>query len=165
MFPGCFMPRHRAAAPADAEAVRCVSAAHRLARRIGCARLDEGLQPHVTAGVSLLAELGAVGLGLGSRRGAVCAVEIGQPVDPGTAPGLGGGFDPGGSGGVGLPSRSDGPVRLDGRMHDLADVFVADGSLLPTPPGVNPMLSILGISHLLAERIAEKLLARQPAAR
>lgn len=62
-------------------------------------------------------------------------------------------------------SRSDGPVRLDGRMHDLADVFVADGSLLPTPPGVNPMLSILGVSQLLAERIAEKLLARQPAAR
>jgi choline dehydrogenase-like flavoprotein len=62
-------------------------------------------------------------------------------------------------------TRSAGPVRLDGRMHDLADVFVADGSLLPTPPGVNPMLSILGVSHLLAERMAEKLTARQHAAR
>jgi choline dehydrogenase-like flavoprotein len=33
-------------------------------------------------------------------------------------------------------------------------VFIADGSLLPTAPGVNPQETIMALSTVIAERVA-----------
>ncbi|HEU0302121.1 MAG TPA: GMC family oxidoreductase [Longimicrobium sp.] len=49
----------------------------------------------------------------------------------------------------------------DGERHGVPGVYVADGSLLPTAPGVNPQETIMALATLLAERIA----ARHPAGR
>jgi choline dehydrogenase-like flavoprotein len=49
----------------------------------------------------------------------------------------------------------------DGERHGVPGVYVADGSLVPTAPGVNPQETIMALATLVSERIA----ARHPAAR
>jgi choline dehydrogenase-like flavoprotein len=40
-----------------------------------------------------------------------------------------------------------------GEVHSVRGLFVADGSLLPTAAGVNPMLSIYGLAYRVAQAI------------
>jgi choline dehydrogenase-like flavoprotein len=49
----------------------------------------------------------------------------------------------------------------DGERHGVPGVYVADGALLPTAPGVNPQQTIMAVATVIAERIA----ARHPAGR
>jgi choline dehydrogenase-like flavoprotein len=44
----------------------------------------------------------------------------------------------------------------DGERHGARDVFVADGSLLPTAPGINPHATIMAAASLVAARILAK---------
>lgn len=53
-------------------------------------------------------------------------------------------------------SASDSVVDPDGRTWDVPNVWVADGSLLPTSLGVNPQLTIMA----MATRVAFKMLER-----
>ncbi len=59
-------------------------------------------------------------------------------------------------GGCGMSDNPKlGVVRSDdGRHHQVDNLHVIDGSLFPTSTGVNPQLSIYGLSHLLASRLA-----------
>ena len=50
-----------------------------------------------------------------------------------------------------------GAVNPHGETWELKRLFVLDGSALPTSSGVNPMLTILGVSHFLSQRIAALL--------
>lgn len=47
----------------------------------------------------------------------------------------------------------------DGRYHHLENLYVFDGSVLPTSLGVNPQLTIYGISARNATRLATTLQA------
>jgi choline dehydrogenase-like flavoprotein len=49
----------------------------------------------------------------------------------------------------------------DGERHGVPGVYVVDGSLLPTAPGVNPQETIMALATVVAERIT----ARHPAGR
>lgn len=49
----------------------------------------------------------------------------------------------------------------DGERHGVGGLYVADGSLVPTAPGVNPQETIMALATVVAERIA----ARHPAGR
>jgi choline dehydrogenase-like flavoprotein len=62
-------------------------------------------------------------------------------------------------GGCGMSDDpAQGVVRSsDGRHHQVDNLHVMDGSLFPTAVGVNPQMSIYGLSHLLATRIAGTL--------
>ena len=42
----------------------------------------------------------------------------------------------------------------DGQVHGRKGVYVLDGSLLPTAPGVNPQETIMALSLVLARRLA-----------
>ena len=44
--------------------------------------------------------------------------------------------------------------RPDGQRHDARGVYVLDGSLLPTAPGVNPQETIMALALVLARRLA-----------
>jgi choline dehydrogenase-like flavoprotein len=44
----------------------------------------------------------------------------------------------------------------DGQRHGHADVFVADGSVFPTAPGVNPQATIMALASLVAEGVAAR---------
>lgn len=44
----------------------------------------------------------------------------------------------------------------DGERHGVPGLYVADGSLLPTAPGVNPQETIMALAHVIAERIARR---------
>jgi choline dehydrogenase-like flavoprotein len=55
----------------------------------------------------------------------------------------------------GNPSR--GAIDPTGESFEVANLFVADASALPTATGVNPMLSIMGVSHIIAGHIKAKL--------
>jgi choline dehydrogenase-like flavoprotein len=52
------------------------------------------------------------------------------------------------------PSKETSVVDPDGRTWDVPNVWVADGSLLPTSLGVNPQLTIMA----MATRVAFKML-------
>ena len=49
----------------------------------------------------------------------------------------------------------------DGERHGVPGLYVADGSLLPTAPGINPQETIMALASVVAGRIAE----RHPAGR
>jgi choline dehydrogenase-like flavoprotein len=42
-------------------------------------------------------------------------------------------------------------------LRQLPGAYVADGSLLPTAPGVNPMITIIAMARRVARGIAEQL--------
>jgi choline dehydrogenase-like flavoprotein len=44
----------------------------------------------------------------------------------------------------------------DGERHGVRGLYVADGSLLPTAPGVNPQETIMALATVVAGRIAER---------
>jgi choline dehydrogenase-like flavoprotein len=43
----------------------------------------------------------------------------------------------------------------EGERHGVPGLFVADGSLFPTAPGVNPQAAIMALASLVADRIAD----------
>jgi choline dehydrogenase-like flavoprotein len=48
-------------------------------------------------------------------------------------------------------------VGVDGQLRELLGVYVADGSLLPTALGVNPMITIIAMARRLARGLADQL--------
>ncbi|MDX2161493.1 MAG: GMC family oxidoreductase N-terminal domain-containing protein [bacterium] len=46
-----------------------------------------------------------------------------------------------------------GAVKPDGETWEVRHLYVTDGSAMPTASGVNPMVSIMGLAHYLAQRI------------
>ncbi len=64
------------------------------------------------------------------------------------------GFHPSGTAAAGSdPSRH--PVDPEGRLRGIEGVWVADGSILPSCPGVNPQVSIMGIAAGVGEAAAK----------
>ncbi len=55
----------------------------------------------------------------------------------------------------GSPAR--GALRPTGESFEAKNLFVADASALPTATGVNPMLSIMGVAHVIAQQIKTRL--------
>lgn len=53
-------------------------------------------------------------------------------------------------------NASRGGVNRDGRLFDAENVFVCDGSVLPTSLGVNPQLTIMAMATRIAQRIRER---------
>ena len=53
------------------------------------------------------------------------------------------------------PSSS--AIGPENETHEVRDLFVTDSSAFPTATGVNPMLSIYGIAHRAAQKIAARL--------
>ena len=53
------------------------------------------------------------------------------------------------------PSSS--AVDAENQSHEVANLFVVDGSTFPSASGVNPMLSIYGIANRAAKKIAARL--------
>jgi choline dehydrogenase-like flavoprotein len=52
------------------------------------------------------------------------------------------------------PSR--GAINPTGESFEVSNLFVADGSALPTATGTNPMLTIMGVSHVIAQHVKAK---------
>lgn len=50
-----------------------------------------------------------------------------------------------------------GAVDPTGETYELKNLFVADASAMPTASGVNPMVTIMGLSHYLAQHIKARL--------
>jgi choline dehydrogenase-like flavoprotein len=44
----------------------------------------------------------------------------------------------------------------EGRRRGIAGLFIADGSLFPTAPGVSPQLAIMAIARLVADRVIDR---------
>jgi choline dehydrogenase-like flavoprotein len=44
-----------------------------------------------------------------------------------------------------------------GETHDVANLFIADGSLLPTSTPSNPTLTLQALATRVSDRIAERL--------
>jgi choline dehydrogenase-like flavoprotein len=53
------------------------------------------------------------------------------------------------------PTRS--AIGAENESHEVAGLYVMDASTFPTPSGVNPMISIYGIAHRAASKLAQKL--------
>jgi choline dehydrogenase-like flavoprotein len=53
--------------------------------------------------------------------------------------------------------RKSAPVSPDGETYEVRNLFVADGSALPSATGVNPMISIMALAHRNAQVIKTRL--------
>ncbi|MCS6836381.1 MAG: GMC family oxidoreductase N-terminal domain-containing protein [Anaerolineae bacterium] len=49
-----------------------------------------------------------------------------------------------------------GALDLTGQTWEVENLFVADGSVVPTATGVNPMMSIMAMAHYVAQRVKER---------
>jgi choline dehydrogenase-like flavoprotein len=54
----------------------------------------------------------------------------------------------------------DGVVDAFGRTHDVANLFISDGSALSTPGSANPTLTIVALALRQAEYLAREMSAR-----
>ena len=61
------------------------------------------------------------------------------------------------------PDPKTSVVDLDFKVHGTEGLYVVDSSVFPTNLGVNPQHSIMALSRLAAERIAERALRRRAA--
>jgi len=43
-----------------------------------------------------------------------------------------------------------------GKVYDVEDLYVADGSLLPSSPGVNPMLTIMALARRIGQELPKR---------
>ncbi|PJF21955.1 MAG: hypothetical protein CUN56_08470 [Phototrophicales bacterium] len=50
-----------------------------------------------------------------------------------------------------------GAIDPTGQSYEIKNLYVADGSALPNAPGVNPMLSIMAVSHYIAQQIKSRM--------
>lgn len=133
----------------------------------GMPRLDYDFSPRLVEGFRAgLKALAAVHLAAGAKRvltGHEPPVEIAAEGDIGRLDGAS--YEPnrvavfsahqmGGCWMGGDPRTS--VVDADLRHHDLANLYVMDGSVFPTSLGVNPQLSIYGLVHRAATRLARR---------
>ncbi len=49
--------------------------------------------------------------------------------------------------------KSQGAVNPEGQCYELRNLYVADGSVLPNACGVNPMITIMGLAHHIAQHV------------
>ena len=54
-------------------------------------------------------------------------------------------------------SATQGAVNPEGESFEVKNLFVADGSALPTSTGVNPMITILATAHHVAQHVKSRL--------
>ncbi len=52
-------------------------------------------------------------------------------------------------------SPATGALKPTGETYEVANLWVADGSVFPTAVGVNPMLTIMGTAHYIAQHIKQ----------
>jgi choline dehydrogenase-like flavoprotein len=55
------------------------------------------------------------------------------------------------------PDRSSGVVDFDHRVYGTENLYIADGSVVPTSLGVNPQVTIMAMALRAADRIAARL--------
>lgn len=51
---------------------------------------------------------------------------------------------------------AQGALKPTGETYEVANLWVADGSVFPTAVGVNPMLTIMGVAHYIAGQITDR---------
>ena len=54
-------------------------------------------------------------------------------------------------------NAQQGAVSPEGESFEIKNLYVADGSALPTSTGVNPMTSILALAHHIAQQVKARL--------
>jgi choline dehydrogenase-like flavoprotein len=54
-------------------------------------------------------------------------------------------------------SVNDGPTSITGELYECENCFIADGSVLPTSLGINPMITIEAYSHMISKHVIKKL--------
>ena len=54
-------------------------------------------------------------------------------------------------------SPSKGVVNPDGETFEIKNLFIADGSVLPTSLGINPMITIEAMSIMISKHVLARL--------
>ena len=54
-------------------------------------------------------------------------------------------------------NSSQGPVSPSGETWECQGLYLADGSVLPTSLGVNPMVTIAAIAHNVSQNVLDAL--------
>lgn len=54
-------------------------------------------------------------------------------------------------------SALEGPTSPSGELFEVENLYVADASVFPTSLGLNPMVTVAAIAHMIARNVADKL--------
>ena len=48
-------------------------------------------------------------------------------------------------------------MQPSGELYECENLFVADASVFPTALGINPMITVVAMAHMISENIVERL--------
>lgn len=60
------------------------------------------------------------------------------------------------------PTPETGPTSPSGELYECTNLFVADASVMPTSLGINPMVTIESLSHMISKNVVRKLANEYP---
>ena len=124
--------------------------------------LQEAAKIHRAAGAVRISTLHLVDVSVGDGSGPIRSAEMDSFLETirrvGVAPNRLALFTahPMGSARAGLDPRTS-TAKPTGECHEVRNLWIGDGSILPTAPGVNPMISIMGVAVRTAGFIRERL--------
>lgn len=55
------------------------------------------------------------------------------------------------------PSPLTGPTSGTGELYECMNLYVADGSVLPTSLGINPMVTIESFAHMISKNVIKRV--------
>lgn len=54
-------------------------------------------------------------------------------------------------------TSADGPTSPSGELYECSNLFISDGSVLPTSLGINPMITIEAFAHMISKNVIQRL--------
>jgi len=121
----------------------------------------ESARIHAAAGARSVFSLHHAAEGIPYREGPIRPVEFdafeAEVRNLGVAPNTLALFSAHAMGSVPMGASDRMPTKPTGELRAAPNVFVGDGSVLPTPPGVNPMITIMAMARRTADFVVEAL--------
>jgi len=130
-------------------------------RRTMVEGIVESARIHVAAGAKAVTSLHHAGGEIPYRQGAIPAAELDAFIDDvrrrGVKPNALALFSAHAMGSVPMGAWDRMPTRPTGELRGVRNLFIGDGSVLPSAPGVNPMIAIMGMARRTADFVVRAL--------
>src|SRR5436309_5924980 len=130
-------------------------------REVMVGGIIESARIHVAAGARTVWSLHADPCEIPRREGPIAPAEVGtfapRVRERGVRPNALALFTAHAMGSVPMGASERMPTKTTGELRGVRNLFIGDGSVLPSPPGVNPMITIMAMARRTADFVLQAL--------